>query len=61
MTKEVKVHYFDRTTGRTSDISVLDPSSAESGESGWGGLSEFSGRANEAVARAVANSGRSAE
>ena len=40
------------------DISDLDPSSEGAGEGGWGGLSEFSGRANEAVARAVANSGR---
>lgn len=58
MKKDVKVHYFDRETGRTSDISDLDPSSEGAGEGGWGGLSEFSGRANEAVARAVANSGR---
>jgi hypothetical protein len=58
MEKTVKVHYFNRETGQTSDISDLDPSSEGAGEGGWGGLSEFSGRANEAVARAVANSGR---
>lgn len=58
MEKTVKVHYFNRETGQTSDISNLDPSSEGAGEGGWGGLSEFSGRANEAVARAVANSGR---
>jgi hypothetical protein len=55
MEKEVKVFYFNRETGRTSDISDLDPSAESEGGGGWGGLSEFSGRANEAVARAVAN------
>jgi hypothetical protein len=55
MTKKQKVHYFDRESGTTRDISDLDPSSEETGEAGWGGLSEFSGRANEAVARSVAN------
>jgi len=55
MEKDVKVVYFNRETGKTSDISGLDPSAEGRGESGWGGLSEFSGRANEAVARAVAN------
>jgi len=33
----------------------LDPNTEQDGESGWGGLSEFSGRANEAVAQAIAN------
>ena len=56
MKRHVKVYYFDRKGGSTRDISNLDPSAEEEGESGWGGLSEFSGRANEAVARAVANS-----
>ncbi len=55
MTKQVTVHYFDPDTGRTKEISELDPHSEEAGESGWGGLTEFSGRANAAVARAVAN------
>jgi hypothetical protein len=58
MRKLVKVHYFDREHGTTSDISNLDPSAEGMGEAGWGGLSEFSARANEAVARAVANAGR---
>ncbi len=58
MGKTVKVHYFNRETGTTSDISELDPSAEGEAEAGWGGLSEFSGRANEAVARAVANSGK---
>jgi hypothetical protein len=54
MTKDLKVFYFDRETGKTSDISALDPSAEEEGHSGWGGLSEFSGRANRAVARSAA-------
>ncbi|MCX6996585.1 MAG: AAA family ATPase [Kiritimatiellaeota bacterium] len=58
MEKTVKVHYFNRESGITSDISNLDPSAEGAGESGWGGLAEFSGRANEAVARAVANANR---
>ena len=52
---------FNRETGRTSDISDLDPSAEGNGEGGWGGLSEFSGRANEAVARAVANAEQRAQ
>ena len=55
MEKSLKVFYFDTETGKTRDISQLDPSAEEEGESGWGGLSEFSGRANRAVARSVAN------
>ena len=58
MRKTVKVHYFDPSTGRTQDISDLDPDSEQSGEAGWGGLTEFSGRANAAVARAVSNAER---
>lgn len=55
MTKSMKVHYFDPETGHSKDISALDVSDEEAGDDGWGGLTEFSGRANEAVARAVAN------
>lgn len=55
MEKELRVFYFDRETGKTRDISDLDPSDEEEGESGWGGLSEFSSRANQAVARSIAN------
>jgi hypothetical protein len=55
MAKILKVFYFDRETGKTSDISELDASAEEEGQSGWGGLSEFSGRANRAVARSAAN------
>jgi AAA15 family ATPase/GTPase len=56
MKKGTKVFYFDREGASTRDISNLDPTAAEAGEAGWGGLSEFSGRANDIVARAVANS-----
>jgi hypothetical protein len=55
MNKTVKVYYFDAATGKTRDISSLDPTDEESGEGGWGGLTEFSGRANAVVADAVAN------
>ena len=55
MKKALKVFYFDRETGKARDISELDPSAEEEGLSGWGGLSEFSGRANKAVARSAAN------
>jgi len=54
--KDVQVHYFNPTTGRTTDISNLDPGAAESAESGWGGLVEFSGRVADAVAGVVASS-----
>ncbi len=56
--KRTKVYYFDSETGRTADISELDPTTEQSGEGGWGGLIEFSGRANEAVAMAAANANR---
>lgn len=56
MRRQVKLYYFDRKDGTTRDISSLDSSAEEAGESGWGGLTEFSGRASTAVARAVANS-----
>lgn len=55
MEKTLKVFYFDRETGKTRDISELDPSAEEEGQSGWGGLSEFSGRVNKAVASSAAN------
>ena len=53
--KLIKVFYFDPKTRQTRDISELDPSDEEAGNGGWGGLSEFSGRVNKAVARATAN------
>ncbi len=55
MKKSQRTHYFDRASGTTKDISDLDPSAEEEGDAGWGGLSEFSARANEAVAKAVSN------
>lgn len=58
MQKSARVYYFDREQGTAKDISTLDVSAEEEGEAGWGGLAEFSGRANEAVARAVANGRR---
>ena len=54
--KSTSIHYFNRTNGTTRDISSLDPGSEDESVSGWGGLSEFSGRANDAVAHLVANS-----
>jgi len=58
MSKDLRVYYFEPDTGRTADISALDVDSEEAGENGWGGLSEFSGRVNAAVAMAVANARR---
>ena len=54
--KDVRVHYFDPASGRTSDISNLDPGAAETTESDWGGLTEFSGRVADVVANVVSNS-----
>lgn len=53
--KTSKVYYFD-PAGTAKDITDLDPSSSEAQEASWGGLLEFSARANDTVARAVANS-----
>ncbi|MBN1901396.1 ATP-binding protein [Candidatus Sumerlaeota bacterium] len=50
--KSVKVFYFDRE-GNTRDISRLDPGSDDAAEAGWGGLSEFSGRVADVVAKTV--------
>lgn len=52
--KSYSVYYFDRASGSTSDISALDPDAASEYEALWGGLAEFSARANAAVAEAVA-------
>ena len=51
--KTLTVFYFDRESGTSRDISELDPDDEQAGKSGWGGLIEFSGRANDAVARAA--------
>ena len=54
LTKDTKVYYFNREDGQTRDISNLDPGSTDQVEAGWGGLSEFSGRVADVVAKAVA-------
>jgi hypothetical protein len=51
--KDTKVYYFQRG-GAVHDISRLDPGADNTAESGWGGLSEFSGRVGEVVARVAA-------
>ncbi len=56
LNKDVRVHYFDPESGRTSDISNLDPGAEATTESDWGGLTEFSGRVADVVADVVANS-----
>lgn len=48
--KEFRAYYFERG-GAVQDISQLDPGSGSTAESGWGGLSEFSGRVADIVAR----------
>lgn len=55
--KELKVYYFDRQSGKTTDISGLDPANPNAAEAAWGGLAEFSTAANAAVAEAVARKG----
>ena len=55
ITRTTKVYYFD-PAGPAQDITQLDPRSQAAQEASWGGLLEFSARANEAVAKAVANS-----
>jgi hypothetical protein len=50
--REARVYYFDRQ-GQTKDISELDPGSEHAWEAGWGGLSEFSGRVNDVVAKVI--------
>jgi len=55
MKRQTKVYYFSREKRTARDISDLDSAAEEAGDSGWGGLTEFSGRASAAVARAVAN------
>jgi energy-coupling factor transporter ATP-binding protein EcfA2 len=53
MSKRAKVYFFARETGRTQDISSLDPGASDTVVSEWGGLSEFASRAGEVVARVV--------
>ena len=53
--KKSRVYYF-APTGTAKEITDLDPGSSEAQEASWGGLLEFSARANDTVAKAVANS-----
>jgi len=48
--KDYRVYYFTRE-GAVKDISNLDPGADDAAESGWGGLTEFSGWAGDLVAR----------
>lgn len=48
--KTFKVHSF-RRNARVEDISGLDPMSESKEEAGWGGLTEFSGRVGDVVAK----------
>jgi hypothetical protein len=54
--KTMRVYYFERDNGKVHDISGLDPSAEAPFEAGWGGLSQFSERANKVVASVMANS-----
>lgn len=60
LAKSMKVYYF-RHDGHVRDISSLDPAADDSGTAGWGGLSEFSGRVGDIVARVVARSEEEAQ
>lgn len=53
--KTSRVFYFD-PANKVEDITNLDPMSPVAQEASWGGLLEFSARANETVAKAAANS-----
>lgn len=55
LTKRYSVVNFDQLTGATQDISKLNAASENEAESGWGGLTGFSGRVGNVVARVVAN------
>ena len=50
LSKNLKVYYFQRN-GQVHDISGLDPGADDLAEAGWGGLSEFSGKVGDIVAR----------
>lgn len=53
--KSTRVYYFD-PTGPAQDITDLDPASERAQEASWGGLLEFSTKANDAVAKAASSS-----
>jgi energy-coupling factor transporter ATP-binding protein EcfA2 len=52
LSKEYRVYYFDRS-GKSHDISQLDPCADEVDEAEWGGLVGFASRVNTEIARAV--------
>lgn len=54
MGKSSKVYYFD-PSGIVQDITALSPTSDAALEASWGGLLDFTTRANDAVARAAVN------
>ncbi len=54
--KDFRVYAFDGSPIKVQDISNLDPGSSDKNESGWGGLSEFSGRVADIVASVVSKS-----
>ena len=49
----LRVYYFSRE-GSVQDISDLDPGAEDDAESGWGGLTEFSGHVGDVVAGVAA-------
>lgn len=57
LSKKTSVYFFNGDSGDVVDISNLDPDSSDKSEAEWGGLVNFSNRANETVANAVANKG----
>ncbi|MGC8640352.1 MAG: AAA family ATPase [Isosphaeraceae bacterium] len=54
--KEIRVYYFDGFTHETRNISELDPGNDDPGVAGWGGLTDFSGRAADVVADVISQS-----
>lgn len=52
--KQTRVYFFE-PAGPVQEITHLDPASDKAQEASWGGLLEFSARANATVAKAVAN------
>lgn len=58
LAKEFKVYSFqpEQTGVSAKDISMLDPGSNDIQESGWGGLSEFSGHVADLVGKVYHNS-----
>lgn len=50
--KSLRVYFFKRD-GTVKDISRLNPAAENADESGWGGLTGFSGKVSEIVARVV--------